>query len=313
MHWTSLVGLALALVFTTHTARADTCDTVRAKAVGRLECGLLNCQAKAAVTNDGSRLEACTAKAQAKFSRAWPAGGCPDDGTACSEAAAACESAMVRLLADTPPSKCEARKRRAAGKLARAELDCYARTGPNAVDVACIEKAQNKFDRAVAAAGACPDGGAPRDAVEQSCVSPALKTYCSETGLPPLPPELMIPVCCEAGICFGGTVVPGTQGQYEYGMFLSQCGRGGGGTHLGSTCQRVACPPELPPDTQCGTCEEVPFQTATVCCQQEDACFDQAVSTWLDLLDVPCNLPPAGSDGLTVGTCNANGRCVPGS
>ena len=319
MQWTNLVAVALAVLFTAGTARADRCASVVLKLVAKKEASLLTCQSKVAATNDPSRLETCRAKADEKFSASWARAGCITHAAPCGDAAADCESSIAVLLADTLPSACEARKRRAAGKLAKAELYCYAKAAAKAVavDAGCIARARDKFDKALAAAGPCPDGGAPRDAVEQSCVQSVTATDCQGAATEaclvwlPLPPGYdEIPLCCDArGVCFGGTARPGTQ---DAGLFLSHCGRGGGVTRIGTTCELLACPPELPPGIQCGTCEDIPFQT-TMCCQQGCSCFEETVSTLPELLALPCNLPPSGTDRLIEGTCGANGACVPGS
>jgi len=319
MRWISLAVLVMALTFM-GTARADDCASGELKAVGKKESGLLNCQSRVAATNDSSRLEGCRAKVEAKFSRTLATAGCSDDETKCAAAAADCDSAIATLLSGTFPSACEAVKLRAAGKLVRKELHCYATAASKglAVNTACLTKARDKFGAALAKAGTCPDGGAPQDAVEQSCVRRAITADCAGTVTEVcpllLPPGLSeIPLCCEAsGICFGGSTTPGTAGQFEAGLFLSQCGGGGGVTHIGSTCEPIVCPPEAPPELQCGTCQDVPFQTTTVCCQQGCTCFEQTVSTWSELLDVPCNpTPPSGSDRLVEGTCGTDGQCVP--
>jgi hypothetical protein len=314
MRWTSLTVLIMALTFTVGTARADDCASVELRAVGKKEFGLLNCQSKVAARNDSSHLDVCRSKVEAKLSRELAKAGCTGDEPKCAAAATNCESAMVTLLSDTFPSACEAAKRRAAGKLARRELHCYARAAAKglAVDTACITKARDIFDAALAKAGTCPDGDAPRDAVEQSCVRRAVVTDCPGTVIEACPGLGAIPLCCESlgALCFGGSTTPGEAGRFEAGLFLSHCGRGGGSTHIGSTCVPAACPPEAPPGVACGTCQDVPFQTTTVCCQQGCTCFEQTVSTWSQLLNVPCNTPPSGSDHLVEGTCGTNGACV---
>src|SRR6185295_2838434 len=211
MRWTSLAVLIMALIFAVGTARADDCASVELKAVGKKESGLLNCQSRVAATNDSSHLEGCRTKVEAKFSRALARDTCTGDETKCA-AADDCDSAMATLLSDTFPSACEAAKRRAAGKLARSELYCYATAAAKglAVDTACITKARDKFSAALTKAGTCPDGGAPRDAVEQRCVKRAVTTDCPGTVIEVCPSLLPlglseIPLCCQAfGICFGG-------------------------------------------------------------------------------------------------------------
>src|SRR5262245_45644047 len=160
MRWAALV-IVIALA-TSGTARADKCTGAKLKAVGKKEAGLLACESKVAAKNDTSGLAACRSKVIAKFSTAFAkAGSCPGDQTRCEDIADGCDSAIAAFLTDTFPSKCEASKRKAAGKLAARELGCYAKAAAKAIalDGACIAKAQGKFGAVVGKAGACPDGG----------------------------------------------------------------------------------------------------------------------------------------------------------
>ena len=176
----TLLLAALLLVFAVVPARADNkCTGAKLKAVGKKEAGLLGCQAKVAATGDSSGLSACEMKVRTKFSAAFTkAGACAGDETMCENVADGCESTVSTAMTDTFLSKCEASKRKAAGKLAKGELGCYSKAAAKSVpvDTVCVPKAQGKFSAALTKAGACPDGGSPQNLVESNCVQPAVAT-----------------------------------------------------------------------------------------------------------------------------------------
>lgn len=165
-------------------ARADKCTAVQLRLMGKKESRLLGCQSKVAATADSSRLGACEMKASDSFHfgfisiDACPASGTSANEAACENIADSCASSVAGAFIDTFPSKCEAIKRKAAGKFAGKELDCYATAAANglAVDSGCITKATDKFSAALARAGSCPDGGSPRTYVEEHCVGPVFTT-----------------------------------------------------------------------------------------------------------------------------------------
>jgi hypothetical protein len=175
-----LVLVAVALVaFGAAPAGADQCTRAKLKAIGKKESGLLACQARVAASGDSSGLSACESKVRTKFGHAFGnAGTCMGDQTACESIADGCESSIAGAFIDTFPSTCEARKRKAAAKLAKGELGCYAKAAKKeiALDTSCITKAQGKFGAALVKAGACPDGGSPQSEVEGNCVDPAVTT-----------------------------------------------------------------------------------------------------------------------------------------
>jgi hypothetical protein len=109
------------------------------------------------------------------FSTAFgKAGTCGGDEMTCETRVGSCETAIASALTETFPSKCEAAKRKAAGKLAQAELGCYEKAAATgvALDPTCIAKATSKFTTALGKAGTCPDGGSPQTLVENKCVTP---------------------------------------------------------------------------------------------------------------------------------------------
>jgi hypothetical protein len=170
--------IALLLLFPS-AARADKCTGAKLKATGKKELGLLACQSKVAAKNDTSGLAACEVKVKAKFTLAFlKAGSCDGDEATCEDVADTCEADVAAAMTDTLPSKCEAKKRKAAGKLANAELACYAKAAKKelAVDPSCLSKASDRYSTALTKAGTCPDGGSPQALVEDSCVAPVVAT-----------------------------------------------------------------------------------------------------------------------------------------
>jgi|GEM_PF-487703 len=155
------------------------CTSAKLKAIGKLESGLLACRSAVAASANNSGLAACQSKARAIFAAGFAkAGSCVGDQATCDSITADCDSSAAAAMTDTFPSKCEAAKLKAAGKLARGQLGCYtkaARTGA-ALDSLCISKAASKFSAAIAKAGACPDGISPQGVIENHCVTPATET-----------------------------------------------------------------------------------------------------------------------------------------
>jgi hypothetical protein len=161
--WIRVFVLAMAVAWVGSVAASTTCMGAKLKALAKKEAGLLTCRAKVAATGDSAGLMACQQKVVGKFTTAFgKAGSCAGDQNQCESDADSCDSAMAALLTDTFPSKCEAAKRKAAGKLAGQELGCWAKaaaTGQYAQTAACITTAEGKFGTGVMKAGGCPDGG----------------------------------------------------------------------------------------------------------------------------------------------------------
>src|ERR1051326_1901126 len=176
----TLVVAAVVLAIGAAPARADKCTGAKLKATGKKESGLLGCQAKVAAKGDSSGLSACEAKVVTKFTAAFAkAGACAGDVGVCEAIADGCESSVAADFVDAFPSKCEASKRKAAGKLAKGELGCYSKAAKKGLPVdtvICVPKATAKFSAALTKAGTCPDGGTPQSLVESNCVQPAVTT-----------------------------------------------------------------------------------------------------------------------------------------
>src|SRR5262249_16182258 len=146
-----VVGALILLAVVAPPAHADKCTGAKLKAVGKKEAGLLACQAKVAAKNDTSGLSTCETKVIGKFSAPFgKAATCAGDQTHCEDIADSCDSAVASFLTDTFPSKCEAAKRKAAGKLSSGELGCYSKAATKGLplDTSCITKAQSKFGAA---------------------------------------------------------------------------------------------------------------------------------------------------------------------
>src|ERR1043166_8593573 len=170
---------AAATVGSPWTARADKCMRGKLNALGNEEARLLACQAKVAAKNDSSGLTDCDSKAKTKFSTVFEnAGSCVGDQMACDNIAENSISSVAGAFTDSFPSKCEASKRKGAGKLAKTELGCYARAARKGrpPETACIAKAQAKFGTGLAKAGTSSDGRSALDLVDRNCVRPAIAT-----------------------------------------------------------------------------------------------------------------------------------------
>jgi len=185
----SLFLAAMTLLAVPASAHAGGCNLpAKLKAVGKKEFGLLRCQSRVAATGDSSGLGACEAKVSGKFRAAFGTTGlcgapgnptpCEDIIDCCENVGDRCDSSVAGAFVEVFPSRCEAAKRKAAGRLANRELRCYARAAARglAVDSRCIGRATASFTAAVARAGTCPDGGSPRSFVEDNCVKPAVAT-----------------------------------------------------------------------------------------------------------------------------------------
>jgi hypothetical protein len=216
-----VVGGLILLALGANPARADKCSGAKLNAIGKKESGLLVCQAKVAKAGGSSGLAACEAKVVSKFNTAFTElVGCAGDGPRCEAIADGCESSVAVAFSGTLPSVCEAAKRRAAAKLARSELACYAKAAQEMTPVdmvACLPKATSKFSAAISKAGTCPDGGFPQMLVESKCVYAVVTTdnggmvtgECptptTTTTLPPCTTSSCGDPCtssCGAGTCF---------------------------------------------------------------------------------------------------------------
>ena len=178
LHRVALCAVAV-IALAAGPACADKCTGAKLRAMGQKEAGLLGCQAKVAATNDSTGLAACEMKVKGKFFGAFgKAGACIGDETTCENKADACETNVASAMTETFPSRCEATKRKAAGKLASGELRCYQKAAAKgiALEAGCIPKVEGKFSRALTMAGTCPDGGSPQALVENNCVQPAVTT-----------------------------------------------------------------------------------------------------------------------------------------
>jgi hypothetical protein len=161
-------------------ASADKCTGAKIKAIGKKESRLLGCSAREA-TKSGIA-PACETGVSAKFGAAYnrPTGCSPaaPSESQCETIADSCQTAVRMALpggSGTTPSKCEASRLKAAGKLASAELGCYATAAAKGVpvDVGCILKATGKFTTAFNTVSGCTgDGNASgiQTLVETQCV-----------------------------------------------------------------------------------------------------------------------------------------------
>jgi len=178
---TILLSVSLLMAAGASPASADKCNGAKIKAIGKKEKSLLGCSGKEA-TKGPSVQPDCNDKASLKFTAKYdkPTGcvpAAPSDST-CESAADACQAAVRSALPDgddVTPSKCEASRLKAAGKLAAGELGCYAKASSRSlpVDPACLSKAIDKFTAAFDKVSGCTgDGDAAgfQSLVESRCV-----------------------------------------------------------------------------------------------------------------------------------------------
>jgi hypothetical protein len=177
-----LLGVLVVLTVGAAPARADKCNGAKVRAIGKKEAGLLGCVAKEA-TQNASIEPACDQGVSGKFMPTYdrPTGcspAAPSD-TTCENAADTCQSTIRGLLPDgngTTPSKCEAARLKAAGKLASDELGCYSKAAAKGVPVqpGCISKATGKFTLAFNKVSACTGDGTASGVqtdVENDCIN----------------------------------------------------------------------------------------------------------------------------------------------
>lgn len=154
------------------------CSSAKLKVVARDTAARLKCYAEAAKRNaavDGECLAAAASKQAQSFSNAEDRGGCltsddADDLSASTDAFASAGASVIPAGTSAESRACAHKKRRAAGKEARALLTCSARGALRfaAGDAICLAKARAIFDRLFAhaeASGGCEVEG-DADSVE---------------------------------------------------------------------------------------------------------------------------------------------------
>jgi len=185
----AIIGVSLVFLMAVGAgpASADKCNGAKVKAIGKKESGLMGCSGKEATKGTAAVQPACNQKVSGKFTVKYnkPTGcvpGAPSD-TTCENAADACQSALRAALPDgddVTPSKCEAARLKAAGKLASGELGCISKAAAKGLplDPACTSKATGKFSAAFNKVSGCTgDGNASgiQTTVENNCVNPMVQ------------------------------------------------------------------------------------------------------------------------------------------
>ena len=200
-----LVTTVVWLLAGTAEAQTVACLAKKLAGIGKLEAKLLLCHAKVASTNDSSRLAACQAAASSQFATSFAqAGVCGGDPLVGQALADECASTIADAMTDTFPSRCEAAKRKAAGKSANKQLRCHGKAWRNCADVesACLAGARAAFSAGLTRAGSCPQGTSPESDVESRCVQPALDALGSDIAvacvLPTTSTSTTIPPCSSA-------------------------------------------------------------------------------------------------------------------
>ncbi len=122
--------------------------------------------------------------------------------------------------------------------------------------------------------------------------------------------------CCSmGGACFGGASDHGGLGDYQLGKSCYLVG----GVSSYTQCVPSGGPCPIP-EISCvaGSCEDVPIDPIEVCCQHPGGtCTGATASTNQELGSLGCGWFPPPQTGeinrLMLGTCGADGRCVPAS
>jgi hypothetical protein len=179
-----LLTVAVAVDAGAATTPARRCAAAKLKAAGSTAAGLLNCHASAVkrgLAVDGTCLSKAHAKLTGAYTKAEGKGGCAstDDAATVTTSLDDFVDAVAAALSDggTPEGqRCAAVKLKATGKKAATKLGCHGRavTKREAVDPACLGKAETKFLTAFTAADAryaCATEG-DADTVETGHVDP---------------------------------------------------------------------------------------------------------------------------------------------
>jgi hypothetical protein len=136
----------------------DKCLRRRLKAFADKEAGLLSCFARVAARGNARSLRTCLQKGQGKYAAAFTrSGACSGDREICECLAENCAIAVREALPDLGPSKCEAARLRAAGKVAAGKLRCNARANARGspVDTDCIRKVEARYQSAFGRTTGC--------------------------------------------------------------------------------------------------------------------------------------------------------------
>ena len=129
--------------------------------------------------------------------------------------------------------------------------------------------------------------------------------------------RLVRSLCCEiGGGCLSGSATDAF-GEYQ---FFKPCYLLAGGTGSYGVCEGPdECPPPFPPGIGChaGPCGDRPIDPLPLCCQGiDDTCQGIVATSEAAVGSFGCEAFPPPDQGdvprLMIGTCGADGRCVPG-
>jgi hypothetical protein len=130
--------------------------------------------------------------------------------------------------------------------------------------------------------------------------------------------KLLRSVCCDVGGgCLGGAV---SDDFGAYFNFFKPCYLVGGQGSYGVCEGTEPCPPPFPPEFGCrvGSCADAPIEPLPLCCQRAAGGCRAIVATSAgEVGGFGCGTFPPPEQGdvdrLMIGTCGADGRCVPAS
>ena len=278
--WGAALTVFVVVALTAGPARADRCLSGKLKALANAASRLANCQAKFTVSDDVLQLQDCKSKTTAKLTAAFTkAGSCAGDLIECQIDVDRCEAEIAETFSDASAAKCESAKRKAAGKLVKAELGCYAKAASKnvALDGDCITKATGKFGSALLKAGSCDEASSSLARVENACVVAAVVVDGS---------NVMTDLCPATVCCNGPTTTLGPL-VCAGGGTAASCTADGGTPVDGASCGVDGCVADT--------------GDPTGCCELGDDCTIADAAT--------C----AGFGGMfsDLNVCEESGRCAP--
>lgn len=168
------VVLTLVLVSAMSADAAD-CTSKKLQIIAKREAGLLACASKVAEKGDPTLEAPCVAKVEAKFAVSFArAGTCIGVANECKATIDQfCVPAVLGYLPDDGPSKCEAKRLKAAGLRAAAALKCF--TKKPEVRAACQTKANGTFIKSFDKVSGCGGDG------QASTIAASIDANCVDT------------------------------------------------------------------------------------------------------------------------------------
>ena len=318
------LGVLASVLLAYGSARADKCVGLKVKAIGKKEASLLTCQSKVATKGTMDVQPVCDAAAVMKFNSNFErAGACgTPSANMCEDLADACRDQVRAALPDgdgTNPSKCEAKRLKAAGKKASSKLNCYAKASTKAtgVDSACLAKADIKFSKDFSKVSGCSGDG------QFASVESVIDTYCVDALVTADGQGMVTGICPPSGSTSttmsattsttatsstdaGSTTTSTTTTTATTGSTASSSTTTSSASTTSTssppTCDVCAQGPAL--DPSCDPCAAIVCANNSSCCT--DAWDDLCVAEACTFCNVPCAGTPCGAPSCTDSIQNGN-------